>query len=151
MSVYTDLTAAKDYLIGKVGPWANDVACALPPGLVIPTLLSGIYLKLAELVELSQSAGIMDIQPLTVTGGSPSVMMLDVDPAGRSREVTVWIDLATGGPMPTIRISKDASGSGGGGIRVTPGQVNELGKIPGNIKLYIGADADTQLYVMTKS
>jgi len=149
---YFDLNDGRDYLLGRVKPWLEGIVCDIsPPALVVPLILSGIYLKLVELVALQQGGEVYDIQPVTIPAANQVVLLLDNDSNGRVRDVSVWVDAASGGPLPTIRISKDASGSGGGGVRVSPGTSNELGKVPANVKLYVSSTAAISMFVISRS
>ena len=153
MASWFDLTEGREFMLGKVKPWLEGFVCDIaPPALVMPMLLSGIYLKLVELVAQQQGAGFFDIKPVNLATAGTAEQILDVDSNGRIRDVSLWVDSSVGGPAPTIRISKDASGSGGGGIRVNPGEVSELGRIPANVKLFASSDtAGVAMYLIIRS
>ncbi len=149
---YFDLTAGRDFLAGKAKPWLENFVCDItPPALVIPLLLSGIFLKLVELVAAMQGGDQFDIQPINVAVANQNYQLLDADTRGRTRDVSVWVDSASGGPLPTIRISKDGSGAGSGGLRIMPGQVNELGKVPPDTKLFVSATQPIAMYIIVRS
>ena len=137
MASNTILQRATDFIETRVIPWWSELACRLPNGqgqFAVPFLLAAIFLQLREMTEGQKfGSNSFRIDPFTL--GAEPVRILEADPASRMRKVQIWVDAATGGPLPTIRVSTGASGTGGGGIRILPGQMNDLDVVPANITL----------------
>ena len=155
MTVPEILTNAISFLQSRVVPWTNKVlddVVSVSQRPTVPTfLLSGIYLKLSEMVEsLSIGSHYYNILPVSLTAANGAQLIVDIQPQGRLRKVSIWADAASGGPLPTLRISKNASGTSSGGIRISPGEVSELGEVPANVKLYAAATQALVLYVIER-
>lgn len=144
------LTRARDFFDNKVVPWWTETVCRLPKEIqpfIIPFLLSAIYLQLREMADGMQfGANSLRIQPVTL--GPVPVKLVDRDIDGKARKVQLWVDSASGGPFPLIRISTGATGTAGGGISVIPGQMNDLDMVPANVTLWGAADSAINAYVV---
>lgn len=127
------IEASGEFFMRKVIPWVDELCRSTQhPNRLAAYLLGGIYLKLGELVDSATfGANYFRISPY-VLAPTP-VRILEKDPDKRVRKISVWIDNASGGPTPTIRINQ---GSGSGGFRVNAGQVNEIGEISPDTELW---------------
>lgn len=121
------------------------------PSMLTNILLTANFLSLRQLVEAGKSGETFDIEGYKLEHDQPATLIADVAKNGRAREIAVWVDSAVGAPDPTIRISTDAARAVAGGIRVKPGDVNELGAVPPNTRLYAASDIDITLYVIERS
>ena len=138
------------YFEGKVQRFLCDLQNKFGGQNVAPMLLAGIFLQLRELNDaVNFGATKFDIRPVLLTTTAQKIVERDVEK--RVRKVSVWIDSASGGPVPTIRIGKSASSSNSGGIRVNAGQVNELGEVPPDTELYGVASTSIQIYVIERA
>lgn len=137
------------WLKTDVLPWTNELVCKVlelsaAPGAAPVYLLAAI---LAAMRELQFGNRFYNIVPRTL--GTEPVLVLDEQPQGHARKVKVWIDTASGGPLPTIRISTGASSTSSGGIRVAAGGSEELGLVPAKTRLYAASSsATTVMYVV---
>lgn len=154
MSAYNTIDRAREFFEGLTIPWWRRIVCAWPKELrqfAHELLLAGIYLQLDRLNEALQQGGTyFRITPFTLTAGEAAAQILDIEVQGRVREVSIWMDSAVGGPDPTIRLSTDASGTLGNGVRITPGGPNELGKVPANTRLFASSDTTINGYVIER-
>lgn len=142
------LNSAMEETLGDVRRWMKSATCQLEAAEVVPTLLSGIYLKLTELAKTSSFGNnYYDIRPVTILPDQP-VLLVDKQNQGLVRKVVLWIDNASGGPTPTIRVSKGATNYTSGGVRVNAGQSNELGEIPPNVQLWGSSSYAINAYVI---
>ena len=139
---------------GEVIKFADSIICqvvdpAKRPN--IPTyLLAGIYMVLSEMANSLQFGNnYYDIRPVVLAAGVPQ-QICDVQTQGRVRKISIFTDAATGGPLPTIRISKSGTGSGSGGVRIVAGAISELGEVPANVKLWVTSSAAINLYVIER-
>ena len=146
------LERATNFFNKEVIPWYRDMSCGLNEKLAPHLghlLLAGIYLSVLRLLEVQQfGANQLDIRAVKLVASADATRIVDTERNGRVRKVTLWIDAATGGPVPTIRISTSGSGAAGGGIRVLPGQANALGEVPASVKLYAASSQNVNLYVL---
>lgn len=151
----TFIARAQNFLVNRVHPWWRDIVCKWPTDLrkfSSELLLAGIFLSLRDLAEgLQQGGTYFRITPFTVEANSEAVLVLDIETQGRVREVSIWMDSAVGLPDPTIRLSTGGGGTGGNGVRMTPGVPNELGKVPPNTKLYVASDITINGYVIERA
>ena len=113
-------------------------------------LLSAIFLTLNDIKNAS-NFGLTKFEINPVALDTIPVKILVVDTQGRVRKVSVWIDSASGGPAPTIRIGKAATSSNGGGIRVIAGQVNELGEVPPDVELWGASSTAINAYIIERA
>lgn len=142
------LSKATDEALGEVKGWVCNLAEQLPPQMLVPTLLGFIGLKLAEIAKTSQfGATYWDMRPVTMGPGDP-VLLVDRQNQGMVRKVVLWIDNASGGPTPYIRVSKGATNFTSGGVRLNAGQSNELGEVPPNVQLWGSASVAINAYVV---
>lgn len=142
------LNSSMEEMLGDVRRWMKQATCELSPPEVVPTLLSGIYLKLCELAKTSSFGNnYYDIRPVTMNPTDP-VLLVDRQNQGMVRKVVLWIDNASGGPTPYIRVSKGATNYASGGVRVNAGQSNEMGEIPPNVQLWGSASVAINAYVI---
>ena len=133
----------------KAATLANDLFCIYKEGALL-VAMCGIYLKLEEMADaMSFGAHDFAIEPITLT--TTPIKILEKNIGGRVRKVDLWVDSATGGPTPTIRVGTAASGSGGGGVRVSAGQVNPIGEVPPNVELWASASTTINAYVLRRS
>ncbi len=150
----TFLERARDAIVNEAYPWYQKFCSWLPPEAqktIIPILLAANFLALRKLVEsIGRSGGLYDIRPYQLTANASAKLIVDVDKQGRPREVAVWVDSAVGLPDPTIRVGVDGGATTGAGIRVKPGDVNELGQVPPDTRLYVASDVDITLYVIER-
>ena|SRR3990167_4656518 len=133
-------------------PLANELFCMARDNVPLAMLyaLSGIYLKLAALQQASTfGANKFSIEPFTLTTTPQKILVKDI--SGRVRKVAVWVDSASGGPTPTIRVGIAASSANGGGVRVSAGQVNEIGEVPPSVELWAVASTSIAVYVLERS
>lgn len=131
--------------LADIPRWMDQWLCQLPtPQLAVPYLLGYIALKLSSLEKTGQfGANYYDIRPVTLGDGTGPKLIIDKQSQGLVRKAVLWIDSATGGPTPIIRVSKGANSYTGGGIKVNASQSNDLGEIPPNVQLF--ADANTAI------
>lgn len=114
-------------------------------------LLSANFLALRSLLEDGAKTGkVFDIRPYVLRADGAAVRVVDVEKQSRPREIAIWVDSAVGLPDPTIRVGTDAGATSGGGIRVKPGDVNELGVVPPNTTLWASSDVDLTIYVIER-
>lgn len=115
-------------------------------------LLMGIYLQLAKIARASTfGSTYFRITPKTLTASAAAIKIIEREREDLVRKVSIWVDPGSGGPTPTIRISTGPTGTGGGGIRVNAGQVNELGEVPSNTELWGASTATINLYVIERA
>jgi hypothetical protein len=115
----------------------------------VELLLAGIFLQLDRLNENSgQGVTYFKLTPFQLVANEAPIQILDVEVQGRVREVSIWMDSAIGFPDPTIRLSTDASGTFGNGVRLSPGGPNVLGKVPPNTRLFASSDVTLNGYVI---
>ena len=118
--------------VGYLSSKGKDLAVALrgcgPEANTI--LLAGIFLSMREIATSANFGNTrFDVRPVNLN--TTAIKILDRDEVTRKvRKVSLWIDSASGGPTPTIRVGKGSTSPNGGGVRVNAGQVNELGEVP---------------------
>ena len=143
-----------EYLRQSVVGWTDEFVCKVLQARQANApvyLLSGIYLKVCELVNaMGFGNNFYRITPVSLTAGGEPEPICDVQSQGRVRKISIWVDIATGGPLPIIRISTGASGSSSGGLRIAPGTVSELGEVPANTRLYVASSQDVTMYVIER-
>ena len=149
------LHSAVEFLRVKVIPWTDEILCNLVDDrrrLNVPTyLLGGVYVTLKEISNaLAFGSHYYNINPVTLTSTGGAVLIVDTQNQGRVRKVSIWADAASGGPLPVLRISKTASGTSSGGIRISPGQVSELGEVPASVRLYAVSSQTITVYVIER-
>ncbi len=144
---------SREFLSREIFPFWNEEICKWDEGKrasIIPLMLTGIFLSLRELLRTMQQGGLYwRITPFQISAAGDSVRILDIESQGRVRDVAVWVDSGLGGPNPQLRISTGASGFRSG-ISITPGTVNELGKVPSGTQLYAASDFDITVYVLER-
>mgnify|MGYP001578137874 FL=1 len=153
LSLTNLLDSMKEELVSTLSPWLYGIICKLPPEYqphFDRVLLSGIYLKLAS-IERASAFGTNYFRITPYTLSSTPQKILERDAQQLVRKVSIWIDAASGGPTPTIRISTLGTGTGGGGIRVNAGTVNELGEVPSTTELHGASTTSTVIYVIERA
>lgn len=154
MSAYSVIDRARMFFEEQVHPWWRAIVCRWEPALrkfAPELLLAGIYLQLDRLNDsVSQGGQYFRISPFTFTAGGAPVQVLDVETQGLVRDIAICLDSAVGMPDPTIRLSTDASGTAGNGVRMQPGAINELGKVPPNTRLYVSSDVTINGYIIER-
>ena len=145
------LDQAFEYFNSKAIPFVDGASrCLRSPELLLAYLLGGIFLQLKELREASSfGTNYFNIVPFEL--GTVPIRILEKEPNGLVRKVSFWIDSASGGPTPTIRISRSGSSTAGGGIRVNAGQVNELGEVPPGTELWAAASTTIVGYIIERA
>ena len=137
--------------VGLTAQWLRDIACKLPEFNASPAvfLLAGIYLKLTEIAELlGPGENFYRIDHFDIEADAKAKRVLDKDTVnGRVRRVVIWIDSGLGGPVPTIRLSTQASAANSIGLQLVPSTWNEIGRIPANTELYLSSNADIGLNI----
>lgn len=150
LSVPELLASMKDESTGKILPWLYDVVCKLDPTSqrnFDRALLGGIYLKLSE-ISRSSAFGSNYFRITPVQADTTPQKIIERDTRNLVRKVSVWVDAASGGPTPTIRISTSGAGTSTGGIRVNAGQVNVIGEVPPNQELWIASTTALNCYIV---
>lgn len=130
--------------------WVDDFICNLAADNVANTeayLLAAMVERLDYLTKATPSGQNLTITPYTLSGSSQ--LILDKDTLERVRNVAIWVDSAVDGPAPTIRIGT-SNASSGAGVRINPGQVNELGNVPADTTLYAASDVSITLYLIAR-
>ena len=144
------LERAQQFFAESVPKFYNEVICKMP-GLRVESLLTGIYLQLQQLNEGLQSGGTyFRISPFRCEAGGEAVMVVDNDSQGRIREISLAFDSGVGGMDPTIRLSVGGSGLSSG-VRLKSGEVNPLGRVPPNTKLFVSSDIAINGYVIEQA
>lgn len=111
-------------------------------------LLSGIFLTLREIAEASSFGNVrFDLRPVSLNTVPIRILERD-ETTRRVRKVSLWVDSASGGPTPTIRVGKGTTSVNGGGIRVNAGQVNEIGEVPADVELWAAASTPINAYII---
>jgi hypothetical protein len=136
--------AAAQVIIDKL-----NCSNAFDPANVEAYLLAAILKELVDLNASGVGGTKFEITPYTLTTVAQKI--LPKEPQGRTRDVSIWIDAASGGPTPTIRIGSSSVSAGGAGVRVNAGQVSELGRIEPNAELYAAASTDMNIYVIERA
>jgi hypothetical protein len=148
------VTHARAFLEEHVHPWWQSITCRWGPELrthAVELLLAGIYLQLDRLnTVLSRGGRYFRITPFSLVANGPPVQVLDIEVQGAVRDIAICLDSAVGLPDPVIRLSTDASGTAGDGVRMEPGRINELGKVPPNTRLFISSDVNINGYVIER-
>ena len=134
-------------------PWWQEVYCRLSKDerlLSTNFLLAGVLQELHKLRNsLNFGSNYFNITPYTL--GPTSTKILERENSGRVRKVTVWVDAASGGPTPTLRIGTSDTGSGGGGFRVNAGAMNEIGEVPPHVELWAASSTAINVYVIERA
>ena len=146
------LTELAETLMDKPRRIIDELMCSMKHPERLPVyLMYFIAAKLAELgTQASSGSNYYRISPYKLEANKP-VLILDLEPAGFTRKVGFWLDAATGGPVPTIRVSTNGSVAGGGGIRILPGQVNDLGEVPPTVRLYAVSSYEINGYTLERA
>lgn len=149
------LARAKDFFETRVHPWWRDVVCQWDEEnrkLAVPLLLAGIFLSMRELLErIGQGGNYFRISPYKLTANAAPIRVLEKEPNGLSRRVFVWVDSAIGLPDPRIRIGTAKSNVNAGGVLLTPGVANEIGKMPPNNELWMSSDVTLNIYLVEEA
>ena len=129
--------------------WVDDWICALTAA-HLPNaevyLLGGIYEKLDALAAAQPTGLGLTITPYTL--GTDGIRILEKDTLDRVRDVSIWVESATGGPLPVLRIGLSGASSTAG-VRVIPGQVNDIGIIPADTELFAASSVAITIYVIS--
>ena len=147
------LSRATSFLVSEAYPWYEKLCRELPVGareFLTQLLLAANFLALRQLVEGLAKGTLFDIRPYRLTAGGAATLAVDIDKQGRTRDNAVWVDSAVGMPDPTIRVGTDARSAAAGGVRVMPGDVNELGQVPADTRLYIASDVTITVYILER-
>lgn len=147
----TVVKRAAEFFSGTVSQWYQEVLCKLVPDRQHQSnaLLAGIFLQLQALNEGLQAGGTyFRIAPFRVEANGEAVLVLDNDSQGRIREVSLALDSAVGGPDPTIRFATSGGSPNGNGVRLTPGIINPIGRVPPNEKLFVSSDTTINGFII---
>ena len=132
------LVENRELLLADVQKWVSDIACKDldNPTLMVPMLLGLIALRLGQLVK-NQATGsnYYRITPFTLKNEGQLIVEKQNDDLVRT--VLIFIDKASGGPTPTIRVgtSKGSAGAGNG-VSVDAGKAHELGNVRSDVELW---------------
>lgn len=143
------IAEAFKFITERAAPLANDVVCKYgqQSGLV---LLAGIFLKLGKMAQtMTFGANKWSITPFTLDTTPKKILEKDIN--GLVRKISVWVDSASGGPTPTIRVGGSATSANGGGVRVSAGQVNEIGEVPPGTELWAASSTSIAVYVLERA
>ncbi len=143
------IKSAWEFVKNYAVPLANEVICKYKDQAAV-VLLAGIMLKLDALTESStfgQAKWNLTAYNLTTTPQK----ILERDLTGKVRKVSCWLDSASGGPTPTIRVGQSATSSSGGGVRVSAGQVNEIGEVGPSVELWAASSTAIAMYVIERA
>lgn len=145
----SERTNAESFFEKTVYPfWCNlkskpQLAVELPA-----ILLTGIFLSLRQAVDrLSNGAFDLNIFPFALQANE-ATRVLEKRSDRRTRRVVVWIDSAVGGPPPTIRVGLRKGSVASGGVFVTPGIQNEIGRVPPDKELWMSSDVPMRVYIL---
>lgn len=131
MATETQIASIRNLIKGNVVEMAKALAEQKGCDGAMVILLTGILVKLQELIDVNElGTRRFDIRAISL--GSVPIKILDRDPSSQGREVSIWLDPASGGPTPVVKIST----SGAGGFRVNAGEVSELGRVPAETELW---------------
>ena len=128
----------RELLLADVQKWISDIACKEleNPALLTPLLLGLIALRLGQLVK-NQATGsnYYRITPFTLRNEGQLIVEKQNDDLVRT--VLLFIDKASGGLTPTVRVgtSKGSAGAGNG-VSVDAGKAHELGNIRSDVELW---------------
>lgn len=154
-TISSALSRAKEFFETQVHPWWRDIVCKwddTQQKFAIPLLLSGIFLSLRELVEkLGQGTQYFRITPFALVANASPARVLQKEPNGLARRVFVWVDSAVGMPDPRVRIGTAKSSVNAGGVLLTPGIANEVGRMPPNTELWMSTDVSLTVYVVEEA
>ncbi len=134
------LSENRQLMLADVQKWISDIACQdlqSPQAIaqLIPMLLGLVSLRLGQLVNnQATGANYYRITPVTLKLEGQRIVERQTD--GLVRTVLLFIDKASGGPTPTIRVSTSKGGAQTGGISVDAGQAHELGNVKADIELW---------------
>lgn len=147
------LNESRTLLLKDVRKWVTDLACGEfkdNPAQLVPMLLGLIALRLGQMQQTSKTgSAYWRITPVSIPASTATpVKMLEKQTDGLVRTVLLWVDNASGGPTPTIRVSTAKGSTSSGGIRVNAGQSNELGNIPPDVELWAISSTAIQAYVI---
>lgn len=90
------------------------------------------------------------IFPVTLDGTNAAVV-LEKDPAGFTRHVSIGVDSAVGGTFPSIRIGIGSVSNSGGGVLLNAGEIHDFGELGGDIALQGISTAPITLYVISRA
>lgn len=148
------LSRAKDTLEHVTG-WWQKIVCSWPKDLqdrASTILLAGIFLSLRELIErIGQGGNYFRITPFVLVANGPAVRVVEKDVNGLSRRIFAWVDSAVGLPDPRIRIGTAKSSVNAGGVQLTAGVANEVGKVPPNTELWMTSDVGLTIYIVEEA
>lgn len=148
--IYRQLT---EEMRERVMPWWQEFQCRLDKS-VQPwadrLLLAGILTELRELRHaLNFGANYFRMTPAALN--TTPTKLVEKEPSGRVRKVSIWVDAASGGPTPTIRIGTSDTSVNGGGIRINAGTVNEIGEVPPGTELWGASSTAINVYVIERA
>mgnify|MGYP001580414555 CR=1 FL=1 len=153
ISVKDLLDGLREEITDVISPWVYKIVCSLPQEYqrhFDRVLLAGIYVKLSELTRASAfGQNGFNIRPVML--GTTPIKLVERNNQNLVRKVTIWVDAASGGPTPTIRLSTSGTTSASGGIRVNAGQANAIGEVPPNQELWGSASTSIAAYVVEVS
>ena len=139
-------------VMGETKRIVNQLLCDLGnDAFKMPIYL--LYVIAAKLSELTQAStfGNHYFRIQSYSLNTVPVKILERDSQKFVRKVSLWVDSQTGGPTVTIRVSTGGSGTGGGGIRVLAGQVNELQEVPPDTELWAASTTAINCYVVERA
>lgn len=146
MAVNTE--TMRRYLLEKVKPFVDRLGCEFGE-MNLLYLLAGVWFELREIKEAIQFGYTrFDILPVSLNTTAVKILQREIN--GKPRKVSIWVDSATGGPTPTIRISKGAGGTSGGGFRINAGQLNDIGEVAPDVELWGISTTAINAYVIER-
>lgn len=143
------LAENRHLLLADVQKWLSDLACndlQSTPQLLVPGLLSLIALRLGQMQNNRVGANYYRITPVLLTTDGQRIV--EQQPEGLVRKVILFVDNASGGPTPTIRVGTNKGGTASGGVRVNAGVGSELGEVPPFVELWAASTVNIQGYVI---
>ena len=141
-------------LESRVIPWWDRFVCNLDgerKQFAERYLLSHILFKLQELIAaLNFGSNVFRITPYTLT--SDPQRIVEREPNGRVRKVSIWLDPGSGGPTPIIRVGTSDTSANTGGIRVSAGTVAEMGEVHDKAELWaVCTNTSLNVYVIERA
>ena len=149
------MARAQSYFTERVIPGWKELACSLPsnftPDIVKTYLLASIFFSLRDFVDaVGQGGNYFRIHPIALKANTPT-RVLEKDVNGRVRLIRIWVDSLVGLPDAVIRVGTKNSSVTSGGVRLTAGIANELGKVPDNTELWMSTDVNVTVYVVEEA
>lgn len=145
----------RELMLGDVRKWLTDLACGDlkdQPAMLTPLLLGVIALRLGQLVNnRAVGASYYRITPFTL--GNQGQRIIEKQNDGLVRTVMLWVDKASGGPTPYLRVGTQkvdmqAGQTGSGGIQVNAGQQNELGNVRPEVEMWAASSVQINAFVI---